>query len=154
MRRRYIKLPPSAKSDAWRIYTLRCVTPKLGGERIAVVELVSNRRVQAGDHLKRESPKIEILTSTNDQKFLVRDAIGASEVSGCLVADDDGARLIGDVAGIERVVVMSVRDQNVIGTLDLRVNAFRVRRQNAAEFPRHVQATRLSVSTQFDHADD
>lgn len=39
-------------------------------------------------------------------------------------------------------------------TLDLPVDRFRVRRENAAEFPRHVQAAWLSVSTQFDHADN
>jgi hypothetical protein len=58
-----------------------------------VIELVSYRGVQAGNHLKRKSSKIEILSSSYYQKFFVGHVIGASNVRGCLVTDDDGTMM-------------------------------------------------------------
>ena len=78
------------------------------------------------DHAERERPELVVLATDHRDQRTVAHIVRPRQVGRRLVADDGRACAPRDVAGIERMVGVPVRDDDVVGALHVAVDQRRV----------------------------
>ncbi len=128
IRSRYARFPPSTY---WRRCSGATRPARRGADDAAgvvVVRLLVQRTVNVGNDLEREGAELVVFAADDRDQRAVAHAVRARQVGGRLVADDHRAGASRDVARVERVIRMSVGDDDVVGLLHVLVDERRVGR--------------------------
>ena len=90
--------------------------------RVVVVMLVVQRAVNVGDDSQGEIVEVIVFAADHRDQFGVGHVVGPRQVRCGFVADDYRAGFVRDHAGVECVIGVTVRNQDVIGFRDVRVD--------------------------------
>src|SRR5215471_9031980 len=93
------------------------------------VEIVLSRpeAVQAGKHPHREGFEVEIFASPDGDDLFIRYTVIPCDVRRALAANNDRLPGAGNVRCVQRVNVMRVREQNVIGAVNVAIDGRGIR---------------------------
>jgi hypothetical protein len=79
--------------------------------------------VKAWNHLERKDPELVILTASHGNQLLLGNLISTQHVLGALRSDDRGMSLERDLRNIKDVVVMRMRDEDKVCSLNMRLDS-------------------------------
>src|SRR5215472_13924287 len=111
----------------------RPFSSRWSGARVEIM-LTRAEAVQAGKHPYRKSPKVEIFTSPDGDDLIIGDAVISCDVRCALAANNDRFPGTGNVRRIQRMNVMRVREQNVVGAVNVAIDGCGIRHREIVLF--------------------